>query len=119
MDSTSVVSKYLFTTDRDTDYTLVATPCVLKQIRYQSRAWTSSQDATWAKVKLYDGTTLLGYLFLGNTPGTATNIGQIVTFPGLGIRFDTSVVIHPVDSESNTFRNISCIYQGPPGTAPA
>ena len=117
MDSTSVVSKYLFTTDRDTAYTLVATPCVLKQIRYESKAGPGQEDSLLGKIELYDGTTFLGYLFQGNTPGFF-NPGNIVNFPGLGIRFNTSVVIIPVDSDNDTCRNITCIYQGPPGTAP-
>ena len=117
MDSTSVVSKYLYTTDRDTNYTLVATPCVLKQIRYQSRATASDQDEDSDTLELYDGTILLGKLFQGEDPGFF-NAGNIVNFPGLGIRFNTSVVIKSVGSVSDSCRNITCIYQGPPGTAP-
>ena len=124
MDSTSVVSSYLFRAiDADTDYTLVATPCVLKQIRYQSSISTGTENQYLSKMALYDGSVLIGYLFLGKAPGIMASVGNIITFPGLGMRFNTSVVIQSVDvvdpTDRQCLRNITCIYQGPPGTAPA
>ena len=89
----------------------------MKQIRYQSRATTGQDGDTDGKIELYDGTILLGKLFQGHSPGFF-NPGNIVNFPGLGIRFNTSVVIKPVEADNDKQINITCIYQGPPGTAP-